>query len=125
VLPDASPPMNAFFLRTGAEKDLRFAVDLAGSAVAVGEGVLIALFEAAVATVARLPAGGRLGTDLEAAQALARVSERPFEIVACSRAVDDAGLDPDEVEADTPIDAVLGMPAIWRRVSGARIIVIG
>lgn len=123
--PDASPPMNAFFLRTGAEADLRFAVDLAGSAVAVGEGVLIALFEAAVASVARLPAGGRLATDLEAVQALARMSERPFEIVACSRAVDDAGLDPDRLEADTAIDAVLGMPAIWRRVSGARIIVIG
>ncbi len=125
MTPSPSSPFTALFVRGAEPADLRFAVDLAGSALATGEGVIIALFEAAVGAFADAARDPRLGPDLVALRALAQLGGHRFEVVACSRAVETAGLDPDAVEAETGIDAVLGMPAIWRRVRDARVIVIG
>ena len=103
-----------------------FALALAGTAVAADDPVCIALFGPSVAAWLGAARAGdaSFARELALVRAMADVSRVPFEVLACSAAVDELGEDPEALEDSRVVDGVLGWPAIWRRLRTRQVVVV-
>jgi len=124
----------ALWVRRGDALSLGFALDVAVTALAAGEEVLIALFQAGLAgwVEAHVPEAPRrvAGPDERLIRRRAELGSPPvreavarcralggarFQVLACSGDVERLALDPDELVAQAVIDDALGLPTLWRR----------
>lgn len=114
------------FLRSGAWDARWSAVNVALTAAAMGERVVVALFGDALRdfVAGRLDAGAppqsaALGDSLSASLAEGRAA-LGVRVVACETVVRLAGLDPARVVP--PLDALESLPALWRLSEGGRLL---
>ncbi len=135
----------AIFVDRGTRQALHHATSLAMTALAAGERVVVALFHEGLAGWARAFDGGAddfgAGPDAERLRlGFARLNVPPLprylddlravgaariEVVACGAAVELLGLDVDALIESGAVDDVVGLPTLWRRVRGWRIVTAG
>jgi len=122
-VPSGSPVL--FLLRSSDWEARQEATALALTAAALGDRVQVALFGAALRAWVeeRFDEGAPPGA--ERVGSLARMlaegrSDLGVELVACETAIRAAGLDPDRCRPK--LDAVRGLPEIWHRAGGGRVI---
>jgi hypothetical protein len=115
----------AVLVRSADADALRFALALGGTAVAAGEAVTLALFGEAVGRwCGALEADPRWADEVALVRQLSAAHGAPLRVLACSAAVDAAGLDPDALETRGVVTTVAGWPAIWREVRAGRVVVV-
>ena len=134
----------AIFIQSGTAQSLHHALGLAITATSCGEHVVIALFSEGMASWVEAHRSGAEtfgssphGEQLEAGFRRLNVPPLPtllaecrqiagdrLEVLGCSGAVELLGFDADELMDRSWVDDVVGLPTIWRRTSGARIVSI-
>lgn len=135
----------AVFVRSGDALALSFAIDVSITALAAGDTVLVALFQTglrgwvdALRGNDPVDALARSAGDFEAAfralggpslgEAIGRCRSLGaggrFEVLGCSAAAEALGLDPDALVRDGLVDDIVGLPTIWRRARGRRLLAV-
>jgi peroxiredoxin family protein len=134
----------AIFIQSGTAQALHHALGLAITATSSGERVLIALFNEGLASWVEAHRSGAetFGSSayveqLEAGFRRLNVPPLPtlhkdcrqiaggkLEVLGCSGAVELFDYDAEDLIGRSWVDDVVGLPTIWRRTSGARIVSI-